>query len=214
MKTIKSLIAGLGLLGLTAGNALADINFRAEVLEDIPRNKPLVRATVMGELPKQIDGFVFVDFYNDTFFSKIAFGKDLYKGLGSKVELNLGTGLENTLRLGPEYIPKAAKFPKSLFLNFKLYPLTLGADTGTVKEGQLSFFGSWNMPYGFFIENWTDVTFDYRNEVPKGDRRVNVATETTLGKKVAGGLSFEGQLAYNVNYKDDIETRIGLRYDF
>src|SRR3989338_4929596 len=205
MKRLKSLIAGSLLFLLP--QAEADTTFRAELLRDLNNDINLVRMTLISDLPQKISGFGFIDFSNDSFYSEASLGREFYKGAGSKIEWNVGTGLENTFRIGPEYIPVVHN---NLFLDFKLYPLNIvGSEID--QSGQLSFFGRWDIARGFYLENWTDINFLYR-EALENKKRMSISTETTFGKLLFSKLSVEAQFGYNVNVPNKIEARVGFRY--
>ncbi len=199
---------GLGLAtALFAATAKADTPLRLEALGEFPVNQAIVRTTSFGKLLGDASYFAFVDFYgrtSDNFYGEAAVAKAFYKDLGLKLEWNGGSSMDDLFRFGPEYIPQ---LHEKLFVDLKLYPVTLGTDGAFKKTGQFSVFGRFDFPAAIYLENWTDVNLDYVT------KKITVASETTLGKTIVDKLSLEAQVAYNVNVAG-FQGRAGLRYDF
>lgn len=207
MKTINTILATLAALALTAIPAKAEPKLTVEALGQFPAAQAVVRTTVMAELPKKVNLFAFSDFYgksSDAFYSEANVGKEIAKGFGAKLEWNGGTGVDDVLRLGPDY---TTVIGDKVFLNVKLYPLTLGKD-GIQKTSQLSFFGRADLPAGVFVENWTDLDVSYN-----GKPKLTIASETTVGKSLTDKLALEGQFGFNAGTPGP-QGRVGVRYNF
>ena len=206
------MIMGVGLASVIAVNARADPKLQLEALGEFPTtNQAIVRARALSDLPGDIHAFGFVDFYgrtSDAFYSEANLGRKIYRGLGAKLEWNGGTGMDDVFRAGPNFVPR---LHDRLFLDLKLYPLTIRSDGKVQPTGQFSLFGRLDLPKDSYVENWTDVNINYGRST---DRRINIQSETTVGKKVVGNLSVEAQAAYNVNAPDEVQGRAGIRYEF
>ena len=212
IKKIKTIIVGAGLASVIAVNARADPKLKLEALGEFPTtNQAIVRTKALANLPGDVSAYGFVDFYgrsSDAFYSEANIGREIYRGLGAKLEWNGGTGVDDVFRVGPNFTPR---LHDRLFLDLKLYPLAVRSDGEVQPTGQFNLFGRLDLPRDFYLENWTDVNIDYRKNP---ERRISIQSETTLGKKIVGNLSVEGQVAYNVNVPDELQGRAGIRYEF
>lgn len=209
---MKKLTRILGLLGILFGTARAEPKLQLEALGEFPKTKQaIIRITTLTDLPGKVNAFAFSDFYgksSDAFYSEVSLGKELHGNLGAKLEWNGGTSMDDVFRFGVNYIPK---LHDKLFLDLKLYPLNVKSDGKLQKTGQFSLFGRLDLPKRIYMENWTDLNADYERS---SARRINVQSETTLGKNLTNRLSAEVQAAYNVNVPDKLQGRVGLRYNF
>lgn len=212
MKKSQSTIAALALTGIT-GTTFAEPKIQLEALGEFPTTKQaIVRTTATSELPGNIDTFAFADFYgrsSNAFYSEANINRKFYNDLGLRLEWNGGSVMNDTFRAGPSFNPR---LHDKLFLDMKFYPLTVGSNSGVKKTGQVGLFGRLDLPGKFFVENWTDFDINYGSST--GNRRLNVLSETTFGREIIKRLYAEVQAAYNVNVKDKVEGRAGLRYKF
>ena len=209
---MKKIITALGLVSLLSGVARAEPSLTLEALRETPNNQNLVRATVLSSLPGDVSAFAFVDFYgrsSDAFYSEASIGREVYEGLGPKLEWNGGSGMDDLFRAGLEYIPSLGD---GVFLDLKAYPLTIGSNGRVLPTSQVSLFGRLDLPWNkSYLENWTDVNISLEDNP---DRRVDVSSEATLGTRLTGDLSLEVQGLYNVTVPHELEARAGFRYKF
>ena len=205
MITIKTLIGSLGLIGLFNGIAEANPSIIIETLGEFPATKQaLVRLTESSDLPLGLTAFGLGEFEgrgSQGFYSEVNLSKDIYSGIGGRLEWNGGSDITDVLRFGPTYTFKPLD---ELYLDFKAYPLNLSMDRKLV-DPQIGLFARLDLPREIYLENWTDLNI--------GDNAL-LQSELLVGKKLAERLSLQTGAIYNVSVPNKVEGRAGFRYEF
>jgi hypothetical protein len=195
-------ILGTALLGsfLAAPAAAGNIIAEAVAASRGQEQKTLRLSGLYGK--GGFNAYGFVDRYGkeERNYGELHLRNNLTKNSGLQAEVNFGSGMAPVYRGGYIFtIPT----PKWAYVTAKAMPVNVSSGD-LKKEFQLGTFGSVSHR-GFYGENWTDYTLS------KGGKPL-LLTEFTTGKKIKGGLSVEGQAAYNVN-SPKWSFRAGLRYN-
>jgi len=197
-KILKNLAVGTmaGAISLLPmKNANAQLNGSIEAIKSFKPKQSYVRPCLFYDLPANIKGFTFLEFYQDgdSFFGRTKLTKEVAKGIGLRGDIVHGSGFPNKYGLGLNVnIPN-----KKVFTNFYLTPFFVNNKLKKIENKvlsgyfvnielplnmQLSSFGEWNLNG----KNGVEWTYGELNLEKKLNKNLSVSYNPALKNRGAG----------------------------
>jgi len=197
-KILRNITAGV-ILGasslLPMKNANAQLNGSIEAVKSFKPKQSYVRPQLFYDLPADIKGFTFMEFYQDgdSFFGRTRLTKEVAKGIGLRSDIIHGTGFPNNYGLGLNVDMPKNKILKNLYLTPFLVDNKLKKVENKVLAGyfasiklpfdmQLSSFGEWNLNG----KNGVQWTYGELNLEKKLSDKLSVSYNPALKNRGAG----------------------------
>lgn len=197
-KILRNITAGV-MLGasslLPMKNANAQLNGSIEAVKSFKPKQSYVRPQLFYDLPADIKGFTFLEFYQDgnSYFGRTNLTKEVTKGIGLRAEAIHGSGFPDNYGLGLNVtIPS-----KKVFANFYLTPFWVNNKLKKIEnkvlsgyfasmklplDMQLSSFGEWNLNG----KNGVEWTYGELNLEKKLNKNLSVSYNPALKNRGAG----------------------------
>jgi hypothetical protein len=197
-KILRNITAGV-ILGasslLPMKNANAQLNGSIEAVKSFKPKQSYVRPQLFYDLPADIKGFTFLEFYQDgdSFFGRTKLTKEVAKGIGLRSDIVHGSGFPNNYGLGLNVDMPKNKILKNLYLTPFLVDNKLKKVENKVLAGyfasiklpfdmQLSSFGEWNLNG----KNGVQWTYGELNLEKKLSDKLSVSYNPALKSRGAG----------------------------
>ena len=213
-KKLRNLTAGV-MLGAASlipmKNANAQLSGSMEAIKSFKPKQSYVRPCLFYDLPANIKGFTFLEFYQDgdSFFGRTKLTKEVAKGIGLRGDIVHGTGFPNNYGLGLNVdLPG-----KNVFTNFYLTPFLVDNKLKKIENKVLSgYFVSMKLPLDIQLSSFGEWNLNGKNGVEWTYGELN------LEKKLNKNLS----VSYNPALKNRgtgkpiprLEHRITAKYTF
>jgi hypothetical protein len=197
-KKLRNLTAGV-MLGAASlipmKNANAQLSGSMEAIKSFKSKQSYVRPCLFYDLPANIKGFTFLEFYQDgdSFFGRTKLTKEVAKGIGLRSDIVHGSGFPNNYGLGLNVDMPKNKILKNLYLTPFLVDNKLKKVENKVLAGyfasiklpfdmQLSSFGEWNLNG----KNGVQWTYGELNLEKKLSDKLSVSYNPALKSRGAG----------------------------
>ena len=213
-KKLRNLTAGV-MLGAASlipmKNANAQLSGSMEAIKSFKSKQSYVRPCLFYDLPANIKGFTFLEFYQDgnSYFGRTNLTKEVTKGIALRAEAIHGTGFPNNYGLG-----LSATIPnKKVFANFYFTPFLVDNKLKKIENKVLSgYFASIKLPLDMQLSSFGEWNLNGKNGVEWTYGELN------LEKKLNKNLS----VSYNPALKNNgvgkpiprLEHRVTAKYTF
>lgn len=212
-KTLKDIVTA-GMIGLATllhvKKAEANVSGNVKWIQTTEEAKSYgsyVESNVFYGLPKGVNGYTFVDLYNDGgYFGRTSWNKEIGNGISGNVEVNHFD--EPVSNIGVGLKAQVPKLPENAFATISLMPLYVDRKGNRVNnQALLQYFGILNLPKGFTLFSFGEL------DVARGEWLYG---ELELGKKLFGVIrgSYNPSLISDGDMIPDLEHRFAVTVDF
>ena len=213
-KILKNLAVGAmaGALSLIPmKNANAQLNGSMEAVKSFKPKQSYVRPQLFYDLPADIKGFTFLEFYQDgnSYFGRTNLTKEVTKGIALRAEAIHGSGFNDNYGLG-----LSATIPgKKVFANFYFTPFLVNKKLKKIEnKALLGYFASMKLPLNMKLSSFGEWNLNGKNGVGWNYGELNL--EKILNKNLS--------VSYNPALKNKgagkpipkLEHRVTAKYTF
>jgi hypothetical protein len=213
-KILKNLAVGAmaGAISLLPmKNANAQLSGSMEAIKSFKPKQSYVRPQLFYDLPADIKGFTFLEFYQDgnSYFGRTNLTKEITKGIGLRAEAIHGSGFPDNYGLGLD----ATISNEKVFANLYLTPFFVNNKLKKIENKVLSgYFASMKLPFDLQLSSFGEWNLNGKDGVEWTYGELN------LEKKLNKNLS----VSYNPALKNKgvgkviprLEHRITAKYTF
>ena len=218
-KTLRNIGAGImaGAVSLLPmKDANAQINGSLDIVKSSEPKKSYVRPCLSYELPANIKGFTFLEFYQKgneeggkTYFGRTKLTKEVFKRFGLRADATHGSESPNTYGLGLNVtIPN-----KTIFANLYLTPFWVNGKLNKVENKTLAgYFASTKLPFGLELSSFGELNLNAKGGAQWTYGELNL--EKKFGKEKNFSVAYNPALKNKGGPIPKLEHRVTARYYF